>query len=376
MAIDRRLLKHFDWPLLAVVLGIILAGLPVMYSASIGREGSAEVFTSHLVRLAVGLMVMCLAAAVDYHRLVQYSPLLYLFNVGILLLTAAAGVVGLGARRWLQIGSLSIQPSELTKITIILTLALFIAGMRQTNPLDTPSFGLALVLFGIPFLLVVRQPDLGTAGIILLIAAVMIAVTGLTRRLFRTLAKWIVVVLLIALAVWASGLAGLDDLLHPYQIRRITILVHPELDPLGASYHINQSKIAIGSGGFLGKGFMNGSQTQLRFLPQQHTDFIFSVLAEEWGFVGVGLVLTLYLFLFLFALRTAVEARDRVGSLVALGVTALIFSHTTINIAMTTGLFPVVGIPLPLLSYGGSSFLVVMCGIGLLINVRMRRFPL
>jgi rod shape determining protein RodA len=374
MAIDRRLLKHFDWPLLAVVLGIVAVGLPVMYSASIGREGSSEVFTSHLVRLAIGLTVMCLAAAVDYHRLVQYSPLLYLFNVGTLLMTAAAGIVGLGARRWLQIGPVSIQPSELTKITIILTLALFIAGVRQASPLDAPSFGLALALFGVPFLLVLRQPDLGTAGIIMLIAAVMIAATGLTRALFRSLAKLLISVAAVGLIVWATGLVGIDDILHPYQLRRITVLVHPELDPLGASYHINQSKIAIGSGGMVGKGFLNGTQNQLRFLPQQHTDFIFSVLAEEWGFVGVGLVLSLYLFLFLLALRTAVEARDRVGSLVALGVTALIFFHTSINIAMTTGLFPVVGIPLPLLSYGGSSFMVVMCGIGLLLNVRMRRF--
>ncbi len=374
MAIDRRLFKNFDWTLLTTALSIVVLGLPVMYSASFGKEGSGELFNEHLLRLAAGLTIMLLVLMVDYHLISRWSYLFYALNLGALIFVAVSGIIGLGARRWLSLGPVVLQPSEMCKIVLILCLAYFLSRSRPTAEINGMELAITLGLVLFPLLLILEQPDLGTAVIVFLIYLTMILCHGFSRRTKIHLAGALAGITLLAVVLYAAGVARLERFLKPYQIRRISVLFDPSLDPLGASYHITQSKIAIGSGGLMGKGFLNGTQNQLRFLPQQHTDFIFSVLAEEWGFLGVVLIIALYAILIMRGLQVAREARDRLGSLIAVGVTSLIFYHAVINIGMTVGYIPVVGLPLPLFSYGGSSFIVVMMGIGLLLNVRMRRF--
>ncbi len=374
MSVDRRFIKNLDWTLLSLTLAIIIAGLPVMYSASFGKEGGSGLFTNHLVRLALGLLAILATFLVDYHYIARYSPLVYGLNCLALLWVDLAGIIGLGARRWISVGSASVQPSELFKITLILALSHYLARSRQGGEAGWSELGISGLFMAVPLLLILKQPDLGTAGIVILIYLTVILVNGLSRRTWISLLRYGLALTTVVFLVFRLGLVRVDDFLKPYQLKRITVLLDPGLDPLGASYHINQSKIAIGSGGMWGKGFLNGTQNQLRFLPQQHTDFIFSVLAEEWGFVGIVVVVGLYMALILSALQVARDARDRLGGLIALGVAAMIFFHVVINIGMTVGVMPVVGLPLPLLSYGGSSFMVVMLGIGLLLNIRLRRF--
>lgn len=376
MLFDRRLLKSFSWSLLCITLAVIIVGLPIMFSASQAKEGSGGLFAEHLVRLLIGLVFMIVFMLIDYHFIARYAYLLYALNIGALVFVAFSGVIGFGARRWLQIGPVALQPSEIFKITLILVLANFLAGSRQWGGLRGRNLMLTLLLLLPPLLLILKQPDLGTAGIVCLIYLTMVALAGISARTWSLLLRSAMVLALVCFMTMKLNIVKMENFLKPYQIKRIKVLFNPELDPLGASYHINQSKIAIGSGGLMGKGFLNGTQNQLRFLPQQHTDFIFSVLAEEWGFLGVFIVMILYFMLIFIALQVARDAKDPMGAMIALGVGALVFYHTVINIGMTVGFMPVVGLPLPFMSYGGSSFMVMMMGVGLLLNVRMRRFIL
>jgi len=268
-----------------------------------------------------------------------------------------------GSRRWLIVGPITIQPSEIVKITVIIVLSSYYSKHANIKGLTFKELLTPAIMVFIPFLLVVRQPDLGTSLLIVLIAA---SITMFVKIERRTLIYIIGACTITLPLVWFF--------LKGYQKLRILTFLNPARDPLGAGYHIIPSKIAIGSGMIMGKGFLKGTQNALSFLPEQHTDFILSVLAEEWGFVGTGLILLIYLLLIIWGLNIAHGCRDSFGTILSVGVTAMIFWQVFINVGMIMGLMPVVGVPLPLISYGGSSVVTVMIGIGILMNVSMRRF--
>ncbi len=372
--IDRRLLRDFDWVMLGLTLALAAVGAVGVYSATHAAEGVSPLFYDHLRRLGVGLAALLLATLVDYHVILHFAWIAYGFGLAALVAVDVVGMVGMGAQRWLSLGVVSIQPSEFFKLALVLVIARYFSGLRKPSPFAWSDIWPIVVATAVPFLLVMKQPDLGTAMIIAGIFVVMLFVAGVDVRLFAWSAGG---GLSVAGALFGLNVLGVFNplgLLHDYQIKRIRVLFDPDLDPLGAGYHISQSKIAIGSGGLTGKGFMEGTQSGLNFLPQQHTDFIYSVVSEEWGFLGSVAVIALMVLLILWAVQTARKARDFTGSLLAMGVATIFFLHCAINIGMTTGILPVVGIPLPLLSYGGSSVLTTFAGIGLIMNVKMRRY--
>ncbi|MBN1106836.1 MAG: rod shape-determining protein RodA, partial [Deltaproteobacteria bacterium] len=310
-----------------------------------------------------GFAVMLLMTTFDYHLLERLAYPSYFLCIALLLLVPLIGGVHSGSQRWLSVGSVSIQPSEMTKIALVIVLAKFFSDHVHPAAYRLRDLWAPFLLAGLPALLIVKQPDLGTALILLIVAFTVILFAGI---------RWKSLLILVLGCI--SSAPFLWFALKEYQQRRILTFLSPEMDPLGAGYHIHQSKIAIGSGLFWGKGFLKGTQTRLHFLPEQHTDFAFSVLAEEWGFAGAMIVLLLYLLLILWGLDIARNSRDRFGTFIALGVVAFLFWQLAINVGMTTGLLPVVGIPLVLISYGGSSVLCFMAAMGLLMNISMRRF--
>jgi rod shape determining protein RodA len=282
--------------------------------------------------------------------------------VALLLVVLVMGKAGLGAHRWLRIGPITFQPSEFMKLSLVLFLARYFDDRRellhQPRTMLVPA-GLTLVCF----LLVLKQPDLGTALLLFFNATAIMLLLGLRWRYF------------IPLGITGGVLAPiLWTFLKDYQRRRLLVFLNPDLDPLGASYHIAQSKIAVGSGGAFGKGWLAASQSQLNFLPMNHTDFLFAVLAEQWGFLGALVVLILYVYLITRGFQIASDATDFFGSVLAAGITCMLAIQAAINVSMVLGMLPVVGVPLPLLSYGGSSMLVTMLSLGLVLNVHMRRF--
>lgn len=372
--IDRRLLHDFDWVMLGLTVALAATGALGVYSATHGAEGGSPLFYDHLRRLGVGLAALLLATLIDYHVILHYAWIAYGFGLAALLAVDIFGMIGMGAQRWLSLGVVSIQPSEFFKLALVLVVARYFSGLRKPSPFALPDVWPIVVATGVPFLLVLKQPDLGTALIIAGIFVIMLFVAGVEVRLFAAAAGGGLGVAGALFGLNALGIFNPLGFLHEYQLKRIKVLFNPDLDPLGAGYHINQSKIAIGSGGLSGKGFLEGTQSGLNFLPQQHTDFIYSVVSEEWGFVGSVAVIALMVLLILWAVQTARKARDFTGSLLAMGVATIFFLHCAINIGMTTGILPVVGIPLPLLSYGGSSVLTTFAGIGLIMNVKMRRY--
>ena len=372
--IDRRLLQDFDWVMLALTLGLACAGAVGVYSATHGSGGASPMFYDHLGRLGVGLGALLVATVIDYHTILHYAWLAYGAGLAALVAVDVVGMIGMGAQRWLSLGVVSIQPSEFFKLALVLVIAGYFSGLRKPSPFRLADIWPIAVATAVPFLLVLKQPDLGTALIIAGIFAIMLFVAGVELRLFGRVFGGGVALAAVSFGLNALGLLDPRWFLREYQLRRIRVLFNPELDPLGAGYHINQSKIAIGSGGLTGKGFLQGTQSGLNFLPQQHTDFIFSVVSEEWGLVGALTVIVLMTVLILWAVQTARGARDFAGSLLAMGVATIFFLHCAINIGMTTGIMPVVGLPLPLLSYGGSSVLTTFAGIGLIMNVKMRRY--
>lgn len=365
MFIDRRLISHFDWPLSALALLVAALGIATIYSATYSMEGSASggLALKQLSWLAIGLGAMIFCFTFDYHHIDRIAVPFYVFVVVLLVAVHFAGVSGGGSQRWLHLGVFALQPSELSKLAMVWVLTKFFKydeplGGYRWRDLTTP------ILLLLPMVaLVLWQPDLGTAVIIVLVSLSVLLAGGLRVR-----------------SLLAAALAGCAlvpvawQFLRPYQQMRIKTFLNPDLDPLGAGYHVIQSKIAVGSGRWLGKGYLNGTQNRLDFLPAQHTDFIFSVFAEEWGFAGSLLLLLVYFALISCCLKVAVRAKDRFGAILAFGIAAIIFWQVAINIAMVTGVLPVVGIPLPLFSYGGSSLVSIMAGIGLLLNVGMRRF--
>ena len=362
MATERRYLRHFDWPLLATGLFLILIGLLNIYSATWGGQGST--FNRQFLWFGIGLMVMIPIIVIDYRVLDRLSYVLYGGMITALIAVLAFGRIGSGARRWLDLGPISVQPSEFAKLALILALAKYFQTVWRTDGYGPKELLVPAVMALIPFALIARQPDLGSAGFLLLLAGSFFLILKVKRRL------------LIGLTALSAPMPFLlwHFYMHDYQKQRVLTMLDPQSDPLGRGYHIIQSIIAIGSGGVTGKGFMQGSQSQLKFLPEQHTDFIFSVLAEEWGFLGSLVALAALLAMVYFAFRIAFQAKDRFGQLLATGVGIMFFWQAFINIAMVIGIFPVVGVPLPFISYGGSALLMNMCALGLLLNISMRRF--
>jgi rod shape determining protein RodA len=362
---DRRLVQNFDWLLLALVLLIVALGLVNLYSAGYNRtpEGATPMYLKQMYWLVVGLSLMFFTLFYDYRHYEKAAYPFFIITIILLIGVMAAGKMVSGSRRWLVLGPVTFQPSEFAKLAIILVLARYFHRRPQTAPLTLKDLLLPLLIALIPALIIVKQPDLGSGLLVLAVAAAIILFAGVH---WRTLLIGGLSLMLAAPAAW--------PFLKDYQKQRLLTFLDPEKDPLGAGYHIIQSKIAVGSGQFWGKGFLQGTQSQLYFLPEQHTDFVFSVFAEEWGFAGSALLLLCYTGLILWGLQIARTCKDRFGQFLAVGVTALIFWQVFINLCMVTGLLPVVGIPLPLLSYGGSSLVTTMLALGILLNIRMRRF--
>ncbi|MFO7560755.1 MAG: rod shape-determining protein RodA [Desulfobacterales bacterium] len=363
---DRRLIQYFDWWLIGLTLILGAVGLVLIYSAVMAGDTILQktLYGKQMVWFGIGLTAMVISFIFNYRLFDQWGGGIYIISIVLLVLVLVYGKHVAGARRWLVMGPLTIQPSELMKISVIIVLAKYYSKRASIQGFTLKELFMPMLLVIIPFLLIVKQPDLGTAMLIVLIAASITVYVKIERRSMAMLIGSGAI--LVSLA-WLFFLKG-------YQKQRILTFFNPDRDPLGAGYHIIQSKIAIGSGMVFGKGFLKGTQNALSFLPEQHTDFILSVLAEEWGFAGTGFVLFLYMLLLVWGLSIAHGCRDTFGTILSVGVTAMLFWQIFINIGMVMGLMPVVGVPLPLISYGGSSVVTSLIGIGILMNVSMRRF--
>ncbi len=364
MLIDRRLFTNMDWMLFGLVVAISLLGILNIYSATLtySMVGTAY-FIKQLYWLSFGLLIALVVCSMDYHLFEDFSYWFYGFWVLLLVAVLLFGKRSLGATRWLNFGLFTMQPSELMKIVIILTFARFLNNYHVIGGFRVKDLLLPLAILGVPALLIMKQPDLGTAILVILIAFSMLAYVGV---------HWTAIVSFTMVTIpflWISW----QYLLRPYQKSRILNFINPERSKLGSGYHIIQSKIAVGSGGIAGRGFTDGTQSKLRFLPEQHTDFAFSVFSEEWGFVGCVVLILLFVSLIFWGLNIARRCNDRFGGLLAVGVTAMLFWHTVINMGMVIGLFPVVGVPMPFFSYGGTSMITSMIGIGILQGISMRR---
>jgi rod shape determining protein RodA len=361
---DRRLIKHFDWGLAACA--VLLAGLSVyaIYSATFASlEGwKRGLYLRQATWAGLGLGAMLVVCCVHYRNFARFAYVIYALTGLALLIVAVAGKESLGAQRWLRLGPLTLQPSEVAKLALILFLARYFDD-RKDELSPRPAWAVPGLLAAAPALLVLKQPDLGTALLLLLLAGALFHLAGLRARSLAA-----------AAAVGLAAAPVLWQVLKEYQRQRIRVFFDPSLDPLGVGYHIAQSKIAIGSGGLLGKGFLGATQSQLHFLPENHTDFIFAVLAEQWGFVGSLVLVALYAGLFARALRVVREARDFLAMVLAYGVFSMLALQVVVNLGMVLGILPVVGLPLPLVSYGGSSMVVTLVAVGVLLNIRMRRF--
>ncbi|MBI5522866.1 MAG: rod shape-determining protein RodA [Desulfarculus sp.] len=362
--IDRRLVTNFDWLLVALLVALACCGAVNLYSAASSMEDvGTPIYLKQIYWFGLGLLAMVATATVGYQRLATLAYPFYLAVVASLLAVHLFGRVVAGAQRWLALGPIVVQPSELARLAVILVLAHYFHRRDQNEPYKLRQLLAPVALVALPALLILKQPDLGTAVMVLIVGASVILVNGV---------RWT------SLVIASVGLIGVLPVLwrfmKDYQKRRIFSFLDPESDPLGAAYHLIQSKIAVGSGQFWGKGWMAGTQSQLHFLPEQHTDFAFSVLAEEWGFIGAVVVLSLLAAVVYRGLMHALRAKDRMGMLIVVGATASIFWPTFINAGMVAGVFPVVGIPLPFISYGGSSLVSTMAALGLIQGVSMRRF--
>jgi rod shape determining protein RodA len=364
---DRRLLQYFDWGLLGLAILIGSIGLFVLYSAATAETPAPQkvIFFKQLLWFSIALVAMVISFSFNYKLLDRWGQAIYVACILLLIWVLLFGKSAGGSRRWLLLGPISVQPSELAKIAIMIALARYYSKDSSTRGFTLRELSRPAVLTLIPFILIVKQPDLGTAGLLLLIAFSITIFVKIERRSFIYL---IVSCAAVIPLVWFF--------LKEYQKRRILVFLDPDRDPLGAGYHIIQSKIAIGSGMISGKGFLKGTQNALSFLPEEHTDFIFSVLAEEWGFTGSVILVLLFLILIFWGLNIAQGCREPFGTIMAVGITSMFFWQVFINIAMTMGLMPVVGVPLPFISYGGSSVLTTAIGMGLLMNISMRRFML
>lgn len=352
----RQKLWKIHWAFVFMLVAMASVGFAMLYSAA---NGDAEPWANrHAIRFAFGLAMMIGIALIDIRIWLRYAYVIYFSVLLLLVAVDIGGFMGMGAQRWVNLGFFNLQPSELMKIAMVLALARYFHGGSIEDIPRIRFLLVPLMIVAAPMALVLRQPDLGTALILLITGAGLFFVAGVR--------------------LWKFGLLGLVGLLsapiawqfmHDYQRRRVLTFLDPESDPLGAGYHIIQSKIAFGSGGLSGRGFMQGTQGHLNFLPEMQTDFIFTMLAEEFGLIGALLLLTLYILMLIYGIAIALRSRSHFGCLLAMGVTSTFFLYVFINIAMVMGLIPVVGVPLPLISYGGTAMMALLFGFGLLMGV-------
>lgn len=362
-----RKLLFVNWPLVVLVVAVACVGFLMLYSVA---GGSMTPWVEpQMMRFGVGLVAMFIVAMVPIWFWRNMSAVAYGVGVLLLLYVEFFGYVGMGAQRWINLGFMRLQPSELMKITLVMLLAAYYDWLDHKKTSHPLFVAIPLVLIFLPVALTLRQPDLGTALLLLMGGGAVMFMAGVHWAYFA--------------AVIAAGVATVSavfssrgtewQLLENYQYRRIDTFLDPAQDPLGAGYHITQSQIALGSGGLSGRGFMEGTQSRLNFLPEKHTDFIFTTLAEEFGFIGAVSLLTLYLLIIVFCIVTAIQTKDRFASLVTLGVAFTFFLYFAINMSMVMGLLPVVGVPLPLVSYGGSAMLVLLVAFGLVQSAHIHR---
>jgi rod shape determining protein RodA len=360
---ERRLYYHIDWALLLAILALCAIGVAMIYSTSVDpARGNSQLYRTQLYAIVLGLGAMVVMLSFDYRTFTDKSHLIYIGLLAILLYVLFLGHVQMGARRWISFGGFNLQPSEFAKVGVALVLAKFFGENRGTPGWGDLAIGGALT--ALPLALIAKEPDLGTAVTLLPVFLAVAYLAGMQMRILGILAACLVLASPVA---WKFALKD-------YQKSRISTFLDPSQDARGAGYQQIQARITVGSGGLKGKGFMQGTQGQLRFLPVAHNDFIFSVLAEEQGFAGVLAALGLYLFVILRTLEAARLAKDRLGSYLVLGVLASFTFQVIYNITMSAGLAPVKGLTLPLMSYGGSSMIATLAGFGLVLNVRMRRF--
>lgn len=349
-----------NWPFLALITAIVLIGIAALYSVA---GGSFDPWASRQVmRYCVGLALLFSIAFSDIRWWLKGAYPLFILALFLMALVPLIGVESGGARRWLGVGEMSFQPSEMMKIALVLAIARYYQWLPPEKIWRPDALIPPLLMIGVPALLALTQPDLGTAALFAIIGGGMMFLAGVSWFYFAGAIVAVVVALPYA---W--------EMLHDYQKQRVLTFIDPETDPLGAGYHILQSKIAIGSGGFSGKGFMHGTQAQLNFLPEKHTDFIFTMFSEEMGFVGAVILLALYLLALVFITFMALRCRSMFAKLIAGGMGLTLFAYVFINVAMVTGLVPVVGVPLPLVSYGGTSMLTMMIGFGFVLNAHVNR---
>jgi rod shape determining protein RodA len=356
-----RLLSSIDGGLILSALLLAAIGLATVHSAS--SEMPVDYFPRQAGWVAIGLVLLVISMSVDYHVLLDLSVVLYGLGLVSLVAVLGFGAVHGGAANWLKIGAFQFQPSEFAKIATCLFLARYLAGLNL-RVLDLRQIFVGVGIVGLPMVLVAIEPDMGGAAMYAPLLIGMLLVAGIRIRLLVTAA--LIGVVLVS-GLWMFGLKG-------YQRQRVLTFLAPETDPLGAGYQVRQSKIAVGSGEFLGKGYMQGTQSQLRFLPARHTDFILSVLAEEWGFLGVITVFGLYAVYISSAARIAIRARDRAGILLVVGLVSITCFHVLYNSAMVVGFLPITGIPIPFLSYGGSFTMINFISVGIILGVDIRRY--
>ncbi len=348
---------HIDFPLFLAFLAIFMISLTAIYSAS---DSNIDVVINQGIKILISISAMLVVAQFSPLSYARIGPLLYFLCLVLLILVLVIGETRNGATRWLNIGITSFQPSELMKIAMPLMIARYIA--RGALPPDVSSVALSITIVLIPSYLIMQEPDLGTSILIAFSGLVVIFLSGLKKRY-----------LAIAFTLFLAYLPFMWSSIHPFQKKRVLSFLNPESDPLGSGYHLIQSKIAIGSGGLFGKGWFNSTQGQLDFLPERTTDFIFAILAEEFGFLGVSLLIGIYLFIIGRGIMIAINAQDLFSRLLASSISLTFFVYVFVNIAMTTGLLPVVGVPLPLISSGGTSMVTIMIGLGMLISVQTHR---
>jgi rod shape determining protein RodA len=362
---ERRFSPHVDWPMMAAVYLLCFIGVIMIYSTSpeVVRPGAPRLYLTQIYAIVLGTIALVACASVDYRSLADRSHWIYIGFLLLLLYVLFFGVVRGGGRRWIPLPLFNLQPSEFMKMSLALLLARVLGESRRTTP-SGRDLAVAGALTVIPVLLIAKQPDFGTS---IAVASVLVGIVFIGGIRLKVAGILLALALVASPAVWTYGLKD-------YQKGRVLTFLDPWRDPRGAGYQQINAQIAVGAGGLWGKGFRKGTQGQLNFLPVAHNDFIFSVLAEEHGFVGVLVVLGLYLFVVLRALDTARLAKDRLGCLLVVGVLSSFVFQVVYNISMSAGLAPVKGLTLPLLSYGGSSMIASLAGIGLILNVGMRRF--
>ena len=359
LSIGQKLLQ-VNWMLILIVIATGLIGIAMLYSAA---NGSWHPWASvQAIRFSALCFVLLVVALIDLRFWMRYAYVIYFIGLALLVAVEVMGATGMGARRWINLGVILLQPSEVMKICLVLALARYFHAATLEDVGRPLVLIVPLLMVIAPVILVIRQPDLGTAIMLVLCAGAVFFIVGVRMWKFGLVIGGVLAAIPIA---WGS--------LREYQQKRILTFLNPESDPLGAGYHILQAKIGMGSGGVFGKGFLGGTQSHLSFLPEKHTDFIFTMLGEEFGLMGGLLLIGLYFVILIYGIAISLRVRNQFGRVVAMGVTVNFFLYVMINIAMVMGLIPVVGVPLPLISYGGTAMLTVMAGLGLMISANLSR---